>query len=492
MHRSRERLRYPVEFRPIARIISFLMIAMGIAMLPCALLDLSSGAQSWAVFGETAILIISLGAMIIIATANAKIDRMSIKDAFLLTTATWVLLPLVGSIPFMVGAPGASFTDAYFEAVSGMTTTGSTMFVGLDEMPKGTLLWRGILQWLGGLGIVIVALVFLPVMRSGGMQFFQTEGFDTLGKVLPRTIDISKSLLNVYILLTFACAFAYMAFGMQPFEATVHAMTTLSTGGFSTTDKSFAAFSGPLEYVASVFMVLASLPFIRFIQLMGGHAGPLLNDVQARAYLRWLAYAIGIVIAYRMLTSSTPLETNIRETTFNIVTLFSGTGYGSADVVAWGSFPLFVIIAVGLIGGCTASTGCSIKVFRWLVVIEAIKSQIQKSRSPNSVVVPKLGGHTISEDVMSSVIVFFSFFILSFGLLSVGLSLTGLEMRTSITAAWTAIANVGPAFGTEVGPTGAFDSFPLFAKWMLVFGMLIGRLEILSVFVLFTPTFWRS
>lgn len=481
-----------MELRPIARIISFFMMAMGIAMLPCALLDFASGGQSWTVFGEIALLTIALGGLIVIATANARIERMSIKDAFLLTTGTWVLLPLVGALPFMVGAPGASFTDAYFEAVSGMTTTGSTMFVGLDEMPKGTLLWRGILQWLGGLGIVIVALVFLPIMRSGGMQFFQTEGFDTLGKVLPRTLDISKSLLTVYIGLTFACTFAYIIFGMSPFDASVHAMTTLSTGGFSTKDASFVAFAGPLEYVSSLFMVLASLPFIRFIQLSRGNAGPLLNDVQARAYLRWVAYAIGLVFVYRMLTSTTPLEANLRETTFNIVTLFSGTGYGSADVVSWGSFPLLIIFAVGLIGGCTASTGCSIKVFRWLVAIEAIKAQVKKSTSPNSVVIPKIGGQRINDDVMSSVIAFFSFFILSLGLLIVGLALTGLEFRTSVTAAWTAIANVGPAFGPEVGPTGAFDGFPTAAKWMLIVGMLIGRLEILSVLVLFTPAFWRN
>ncbi len=481
-----------LELRPIARIISFLMMAMGLAMLPCALLDYTSGSQSWAVFGEIALLTITLGVLVVLATTNAKIDRISIKDAFFLTTATWIVLPLIGSLPFMVGAPEASFTNAYFEAVSGMTTTGSTMFVGLDDMPKGTLLWRGILQWLGGLGIVIVALVFLPIMRSGGMQFFQTEGFDTLGKVLPRTLDISKSLLTVYIGLTFACTFAYIVFGMTPFEATVHAMTTLSTGGFSTTDRSFAAFSGPLEYVSSVFMILASMPFIRFIQLSRGNASPLLNDVQARAYLRWLAYAIALVIFYRMWTSTAELDVNIRETTFNIVTLFSGTGYGSADVVSWGSFPLLVIFAVGLIGGCTASTGCSIKVFRWLVALEAIKSQIKKSSSPNSVVIPKLGGQRINEDVMSSVIAFFSLFILSFGLLIVGLALTGLEFRTSLSAAWTAIANVGPAFGPEVGPTGAFNAFPTAAKWMLIFGMLAGRLEILSVFVLFTPAFWRN
>lgn len=366
------------------------------------------------------------------------------------------------------------------------------MFVGLDEMPEGTLLWRGILQWLGGLGIVIVALVFLPVMRTGGMQFFQTEGFDTLGKVLPRTLDISSSLLLVYISLTAVCAIAYFAFGMSAFEAIVHALTTVSTGGFSTTDQSFAAFSGPLEYVSVVFMVLASLPFIRYIQLSRGDAVPLLNDIQARAYIRWLTYAIVVVFVYRLGAGTVPIEVNIRETTFNIVTLFSGTGYGSADVLSWGPFPLVVIIVVGLIGGCTASTGCSIKIFRWLVLAEAIKAQLRIISSPHAVVNPKLGGQKISDEVMSSVIAFFTLFILSFGLLTVSLGLTGLAFKTSVTAAWTAIANVGPAFGPEVGPTGAFDAFPTPAKWLLTFGMLLGRLEILSVFVLLTPKFWRS
>jgi len=337
-----------------------------------------------------------------------------------------------------------------------------------------------------------VALVFLPVMKVGGMQFFRSEGFDTLGKILPRALDISTALIQVYLMLTVACALAYLAFGMTGYEATMHALTTLSTGGFSNSDLSFVQFTGPLEYVSAVFMILASMPFIRFVQVMQGEIGPLWRDVQVRAYLRWIAYAIVLVLGYRIIALDHSFIVALRETVFNVVTLFSGTGYGSADVTSWGAFPFVVIIVVALIGGCTASTGCSVKVFRYLILFEAIKVQIRRLHNPSAVFAVRYGGRTVNDDVINSVIVFFTLFVLSFGVLTVALSLTGLETKTAITSAWTAIANVGPAFGPEVGPTGAVDGFPGLAKWLMIAGMLVGRLELLSVYVLFMVRFWRA
>ncbi len=481
-----------LDIRPVAQIVSVTLLPMGVLMLPCALLDTLKGGQSGLVFGISSLLIIMLGSAVYLAVRNHGSKGLDIRQAFLLTTALWVLLPLAGAIPFMLGVPGASLIDAYFEAVSGMTTTGSTVFVGLDDMPEGVLLWRGILQWLGGLGIVIIALIFLPVMKVGGMQFFRAEGFDTLGKVLPRALDVSRSLLQVYIGLTAACFIAYLLFGMTWLEALVHALTTLSTGGFSTSDSSFALFSGPLEYVSVIFMILASLPFIRYVQLVAGRPGALFRDVQVHAYVRWLFYSIAAVVLYRMTYGKADLETVLRETTFNVVTLFSGTGYGSADVFSWGAFPFTIIILVGLIGGCTASTGCSIKVFRWLVVIQAIKSQVRRIRHPHGVFTPKIQGANLDAEIISSVISFFVLFLMTFGVLSVLLSLCGLPFLTALTAAWTAIANVGPAWGEPVGPTGAMDAFPTAAKWLMIAGMIIGRLEVLSVYVLFIPKFWRA
>jgi len=461
-------------------------------------LDWAGGDPNWKAFLASAVISCVMGGALALACATRDGRGLTLQQSFILTTGVWVMLPLFGALPLMLGAPELGLTDAMFEAVSGMTTTGTTVIggtaevPGLDLLPRGANLWRGILQWLGGLGIVIVAMIFLPVMKVGGMQFFRSEGFDTLGKILPRALDISTALIQVYIVLTLACAMTYYALGMRGFDAVVHAFSTMSTGGFSNADTSFARFAGPLEYASVVFMLLASLPFIRFVQVLQGQVGPLWRDAQVRAYLRWNAYAIVAVLGYEMVHRDAAFWPTLRETTFNIVTTFSGTGYSSVDLSGWGPFPFVVLIVVGLIGGCTASTGCSIKVFRYLILIEAIKVQIGRLHSPSAVIAVRHEGRAVSDDVINSVIVFFTLFMLSFGVLAVGLSLTGLQSKTAITAAWTAIANVGPVFGPEVGPTGAVDGFPATAKWMMIAGMLVGRLELLSVYVLFMVRFWRA
>lgn len=480
------------DVRPVGYVIGLLVAVLGATMLLPMVADLANGDPHWMIFLEASIITSLAGGLIALACSNSLGRGLNIQQSFLLTSGVWVALPAFGTLPFIMGEPGASFTDAMFEAMSGMTTTGATVFVGLDDMPLGTLLWRGLLQWLGGLGIVIVALIFLPVMKVGGMQFFRSEGFDTLGKILPRALDISSWLIQIYVVLTIACVIVYYMFGMTGFEALVHALTTIATGGFSTSDRSFILFSGPLEYAASVFMILATLPFIRYVQLMNGSARPMFADLQVRAYLRWVGYAIMAVTAYRVLVQDANLFVALREVTFNVVTIFSGTGYGSADVTTWGSFAFVILIVVGMIGGCTSSTGCSIKVFRYLVLLEGIKAQVRRIQSPNRVMPLRLGGRPVGDDVVNSVIVLFTGFILTFGLTAVALSMTGLQTLTAITSAWTAVFNIGPAYGPGIGPTGSFDTFPTLAKWLMIFAMLLGRLELLAIFVLFMPRFWRS
>ncbi|MFD1912774.1 TrkH family potassium uptake protein [Halodurantibacterium flavum] len=480
------------DVRPVGYVIGLLVAVLGAAMLLPMLADLARGDPHWLVFLECAIITGLSGGLIALACSNSLGRGLTIQQSFLLTTGVWVALPAFGALPFMLGVPGASFTDAVFEAMSGMTTTGATVFVGLDDMPAGTLLWRGLLQWLGGLGIVIVALIFLPVMKVGGMQYFRSEGFDTLGKILPRALDISSALIQVYVALTLACMVVYVMVGMSTFDALVHALTTIATGGFSTYDASFGRFIGPAEYASSVFMILATLPFIRYVQVLNGTAMPLFRDLQVRAYLRWIGYAIGVTVIYRIAVEDVGLAEALRESTFNIISIFSGTGYGSTDVTQWGAFPFVVLIVVGMIGGCTSSTGCSVKVFRYLVLIEGIRAQLRRIQSPNRVIPVRLGGQAVGEDVVNSVIVLFTCFILTFGLTAVGLSMTGLPTLPAITAAWTAVFNIGPVFGAGVGPTGAMDAFPTAAKWLMIFAMLLGRLELLTVFVLFLPRFWRG
>ncbi|MCC5986721.1 MAG: TrkH family potassium uptake protein [Pararhodobacter sp.] len=480
------------DIRPVAHVIGLLLVAFGMTMLVPAGVDLVLGDNSWPHFLRAAFVTTLSGAAMAMATANARSEGLTLRQSFLLTTLTWVVLAAFGAIPFMLADNGLGLTDAVFESMSGMTTTGTTVMTGLDSQPAGILLWRSILQWLGGLGIIIVALVFLPVMRVGGMQHFRSEGFDSMGKVLPRARDISLMLLEIYIGLTALAAAAYALSGMSGFEAVNHAMTTIATGGFTTSDQSFDMFPVPAQYVSLVFMWLAGLPFIRYIQLVAGEPRPLFRDIQVRAYFRWTAYAVGLIMIYRLATAEAGFEEVLRESAFNTVSLFSGTGYGIGDIESWGDFPLLVVFVAGFIGACTASTGCSIKIFRYLVLIEAIRAQLRQLIHPNRVAPLHLGGKRLEDDVISSVIVMFTAFVIGFGVLVILLSLTGLEMRTAITAAWTSICNIGPAFGREVGATGAVDGFPQTSKWLMILGMLMGRLEMVAVLVLVLPRFWRT
>lgn len=481
-----------LDFRPVGYILGLLTMVLGAAMLFPMLLDLVDGNPNWQTFAICAAVSIALGGSVSLATTNVDFAQMTVRQAFLLTTSTWVVLPLVGAMPFMLGAPDVGLTDAYFEAVSGVTTTGSTVFSGLDDLPRGVNLWRGILQWLGGLGIVIVALIFLPVMRVGGMQFFRAEGFDTLGKVLPRAIDISRGLVIAYIALTLACAATYALLGMDGFAAVVHALTTISTGGFSTTDQSFAAYAGPAEYAAVIFMILAAVPFVRFIQIVNGDPWALLRDMQVRAFLRWMSYGVVAIILWQILVLGAPFAPTLRETLFNLVSHTTGTGYTSTDVVAWGGFSFAVLFIFGLIGGCTASTGCSVKVFRYLVLKEALWAEFRRLLRPSIVTAPRLDGRPIERDVIDSVMAFTVLFFLTLGITAVLLTLTGLSTGTAITAAWTSVANIGPAYGPEVTASGSMEAFPSMAKWIMIIAMTLGRLELLAVFVLFTARFWRD
>lgn len=478
--------------RPVVNSTAKLVVAMAGMMLIPMLVDAWHGDPNWRVFALSALLLALAGGMTSVATRRPD-EGLALEQAFLLTAVIWIALPVAGALPFMLGAPGASFTGAVFEAMSGMTTTGTTVFPDLDGLPRGTNIWRALLHWMGGLGIVVVAMLFLPAMRVGGMQFFRSEGFDTQGKALPRARDIAAELTLIYIGLTGACLVAFLAFGMGGYDAFFHALSTVSTGGFSNYDASFGAHLPGAQYAACIFMILASVPFVRLMQMAHGRPQALWRDPQVRAYLRWILYASGAILLWRLSRGEdAPLETIARESLFNTISMFSGTGFGLSDVTAWGAFPLAVLFTVGLIGGCTGSTGCSIKIFRFLVLIQAVKAQIRRMRSPHRIVSMRYDQRVLDQDVVDSVVSFFTLFILTFGLLIIGLSLTDLSPRAALTAAWTAIANVGPVWGPEVSANGGVDRFPDSALWMMIVGMYLGRLEIITVLVLFLPRFWQS
>jgi trk system potassium uptake protein TrkH len=480
------------DFRPVGYVIGLLVVVLGATMLLPMLMDIYDNNSHWRVFALSGFITVIFGGTVALACMRESQDGLSIKQTFLLTVGGWVALPLFASLPFWFGASQTSYTDAFFEAMSGLTTTGSTVLSGLSDLPRGILLWRGLMQWFGGVGIIVVAMVFLPLLRVGGMQIFRTEGFDTFGKVLPRAAEISRTISSIYLGLTIVCAICYSIAGQGIFDSIVHAMTTIATGGFANYDDSFASLGMGSEYIAVVFMILACLPFVRYVQLVGGSFRPLASDTQIRTFLIIALVVVILLTLWRFIFVTSDSEYAIRKAVFNGISILSGTGYASDDYMRWGSFPIALLFMVGLIGGCAGSTTCSIKIFRFQLLYSSLRAQIQRIHSPNGVFMPKYEGRTVADDVVSSVMGFFMLFILSLAVLSVALGMTGLDMITSISGAASALANIGPGLGSEIGPAGNFANLNTNAKWLLVAGMLIGRLELMAVYVLFTVGFWRG
>ncbi|MGB0660378.1 MAG: TrkH family potassium uptake protein [Mangrovicoccus sp.] len=480
-----------IDLRPVAYVIGWLLAALGATMLVPMAADLAFANGHWMAFFKSALVTIFAGLLTAISCQNASRDGLTLQQTFLLTTGVWLALPIFGALPFVFGAPQARYVDAFFEAMSGLTTTGATVLSGLDFMPEGVLLWRGMLQWFGGIGIIVVAMVFLPTLRIGGMQIFRSEGFDTFGKILPRATEISNRISVIYLFLTLACGVTYFALGMSGFDAVVHAMTTIATGGFANSDSSFGNFDAPIAYAAVVFMLLAALPFVRYVQLIAQGPGPLFGDTQVRAFFG-VAFATASIMVLWQWGQYGSNEEALRLALFNTVSVLTGTGYASADYMQWGTFAVTFFFFLGLIGGCAGSTACSIKIFRYQLLITSIISQIRRIHAPSGVFTPRYAGRAVDDDVMSSVMVFFVLFILSIGVFSVALTLTGLDFITSLSGAATAIANIGPGLGPEIGPAGNFAGLNDVAKWLLSAAMLIGRLELLVVYAILTLQFWRA
>lgn len=490
MRASRDRGERMIDFRPVGYVVGLLVAVLGATMLVPMAVDIARGDPSWAAFLESAAVSIAIGSVVAMSCANGAREALTLHQIFLLTTGVWVALPLFGALPFIVGATEARLVDAVFEAMSGLTTTGSTVFSGLDDMPYGILLWRGMLQWFGGIGIVIVAMVFLPELGVGGMQIFKSEGFETEGKILPRASQIAQQIAVIYLILTGACILTFAMLGMSGFDAVVHAMTTVSTGGFANYDLSFGVFDAEIHYACTLFMVLAALPFVRYVQLVGGAPLNLLRDSQVRMFITILAVATVAITFWVWIREGTS-EAAFREALFNVVSINTGTGYASADYTLWGTFPATAFFLVGLIGGCAGSTACSMKVFRYQLLFAAINAQIRRIHSPNGIFTVRYQGQKIGEEILSSVMVFFVAFVLLLGIFSVLLGMTGLDFITSVSGAATALANVGPGLGARIGPSGNFAGLNDMAKWILTLAMLLGRLELMAVLVIFTPAFWR-
>jgi trk system potassium uptake protein TrkH len=479
------------DFRPVGHVIGRLIIVLGASMLAPMLLDVADDNGNADGFVLAAFLTLAAGLAMTLITRQAETGGLTRPQAFLLTVLVWVVLPVFGALPFFFGAPVASYTDAYFEAMSGLTTTGATVFSGLDEAPRGMLLWRALLQWFGGVGIVIVAIVFLPMMRIGGMQFFRSESFDLSSDVMPRATELAASLFYVYLVLSLAAVLAYSAAGMSGFDALAHAMTTVSTGGYGTHDSGFEDFTPAAHYVGIAFMWLGALPFIRFIQLARGNTRGIRGDSQIQAFLAIIFVVSAIMVVWLVVNDRQPLPEAIREALFNVTSVMTGTGYASDPYDTWGAVPVALFFIIPLIGGCTGSTSCSAKVFRYQVLYAALVVQIRRIHSPHGVFPLRYQGRPVEPEVVSSIMGYFFVFVCALSIWAILLSLLGLDTITAISASVASLGNLGPGLGPVVGPSGNYASLPDTAKWLLSLGMLLGRLEFLSVLVLFMPIFWQ-
>ena len=473
-------------------LIGILLIVLGASMLAPYTLQiiLKEGSHS---FISASFVTIFIGVLFVLANLEKEF-KLNLRQTFLFSSLAWIMVAIFGSLPFVLSTQNFTFSEAFFESMSGITTTGATIISDLDNSPKSILLWRAIMQWLGGIGIVVMAITILPLLKVGGMQLFKMEGPDSTEKILPRTVEVAAIIISTYIILTLFCGFFYWIFGMSVFDSISHAMTTIATGGFSTHNDSIGFFKNSnIEIVASIFIILGSIPFISYLKFAQGNKKIFFQDVQIRGLIYLLLMAIVIMFFYLIFINyESSLFDKIRISSFNVISILSGTGYVTDDFGLWGKFSLIFFLLLMFIGGCAGSTACGIKIFRLQMLLIFLKNQIKKILSPNSVIISKYNNQKISDNFINSVIIFIFSFLFIFLLIAMLLSISGLDFITSISGAASSISNVGPGLGEIIGPNGNYKNIPDLSKWILSAGMLLGRLELFAVLVLFFPSFWRN
>ena len=473
-------------------IIGNLLIILGLFMLVPYWIQIAYAENSHS-FLSSSFVTILIGALFVLANLQEKY-LLNLKQTFLFSTFAWISIAAFGSLPFILSDISFSISDSFFESMSGITTTGSTVILNLDSSPKSILMWRAIMQWLGGVGIIVMAITVLPLLKVGGMQLFKIESSDKPEKILPRTTQVAFIIITTYLVLTFCCAFFYKILGMNLFDSIAHAMTTIATGGFSTHNDSIGYFNNPnIEIIATIFIILGSIPFIAYLKFIKGNRKIFFQDIQIKGLIYLFLLSTLIMFIYLFFNNNNILIVEkVRIASFNVVSILSGTGYVTNDFSLWGKFPLIFFLFLMFIGGCAGSTACGIKIFRFQLLFLFLNNQVKKIIYPNSVFILKYNNQKITDNYMNSVIIFIFAYLFIFVLTAMLLSITGLDFLSAISGAATSISNVGPGLGEMIGPNGNFKSIPEISKWILSFGMLLGRLELFAVLILFFPSFWRN
>ena len=480
------------DFRSILYILGLLLCIEAVAMIIPLFVDLIYSNDDWQQFFYSSIITFFIGLVLFFSFKRKKI-KIDVRQAFVLTLFSWLLIAFFGSIPFIYVSTFLSYTDAFFESVSGITTTGATVINNLDSLSEGILIWRALLQWFGGIGIIVLAIAILPTLQIGGMQLLHMEHDDPYEKTLPKINQFVLEIFALYIFLSIFCAILYYFAGMSGFDSIIHAMTTISTGGFSSHDKSFAYFnSSNIEIISVIFMIMGSLPFVVYLHFLHGQKSLIVKDEQIKLFFIILLLIIFLTTIWLIYSRSMPVNISIRLAFFNITSILTGTGYTTDNYSTWGSFGLVIMLIIMFIGGCAGSTTGGIKIFRLQLLFRGAKAQIKKLTHPHAVLLMRFNGKTVTENTYNSIMGFFFMYIFIFILSSISLSFFNLDFLTSFSAAASAISNVGPGIGSIIGPNGNYSSLNNGAKWILSITMLIGRLEIFTILVLLSIAFWKK
>ena len=477
------------NYKTVFFTLGILQIILGVSMFIPIIVQFFYSEIDSSFFGSSIVTII-FGTLFFLSNLDHD-KKLNLQQAFLLTALSWISIAVFGSLPFVFSSIELSITDSFFESMSGITTTGSTIISDLENAPKGLLLWRAILQWLGGIGIIVMAITLMPIMNVGGMQLFKISSNDSSEKILPKSKEIALRLIYIYSGLTGLCAITYWIFGMGKFDSLTHSMTTIATGGFSNYNESIGYFNSlPIEISSMFFIILGSIPFIVYIKFISGNKKIFLNDIQIKTFLKIIIFTVIILSIYLLFSNQENFS--LRSIFFNTISILSGTGYVNAEFDKWGSFPITLFLALMFIGGCAGSTACGVKIFRIQILYLFILNQLKKIIYPKGVFVIKYDQSSVDEKFIASIISFIYFYIVIFFILTALLSLTGLDFITAISGAATSISNVGPGLGPIIGPNGDFSSLPDLSKWILTVGMILGRLELFAILVLFLPSFWKN
>ena len=480
-------------WQPIFMISGYFVSILGLSMLIPAIVDMYYTRQNWSPFITSAIISLFIGVSLYLGN-RTKIEKISIRQGYLITTISWFALSLLSALPFMLTETTSYWVDAIFEATSGITTTGATILTDIDGTSKAILLWRSLLNGLGGVGIVIFAVALLPFLGIGGMQIFQRESSDLNEKLMPKISYIAKRIIIVYLILLLLTFCGLLLAGMGKFDAVNHAMSAVSTGGFSTKNASVGYFNNVwVEIVLMIGMIAGSLPLTWYLIVLKTRQHNSFRSAQVPFFLKTLC-------AYTLFTPLWLIATHdnysfweaLRLASFNVVSITTDTGFASTDYMKWGMFTQTIFLIFAITGGCSGSTSGGVKSFRWQVIIAFFKKSITNMTEPSRIIPVKIKDLNVDDNVIKSVFIFILAFGLSIVSLTVLVAITGVDFTTAFSAIIGCITNAGPGVGEIVGPSGTFAPLSDFAKYVCAFAMLLGRLEVMTILVVFTRNFWRK